>query len=57
MCGHQMHWRHLGVIDTHVTATQFFILSLVYMPHALALSSETALRQRQLEAVRKHTRQ
>lgn len=52
-----MHWRHLGVIGTHVTATRFFILSSLYMCHALALPSETALCQRELEAVGKCTRQ
>ena len=57
MCGHQMHWRHLGVIGMRVTATQFFILSSLLMSHALALPSETALCRRELEAAGKHTRQ
>lgn len=57
MCGHQMHWRYLGAIGMYVTATQFFTLSSLYMPHASALPSETALCQRELEAVGKHTRQ
>lgn len=54
MCGHQMHWRHLGVTGMDGTATQFFVLSSLYMPYALVLPSETALYQRELEVIGKH---